>query len=281
VRRLFGLVSALVVAASPAALAQTPSDDPAALKLAVPDFALIGLPTTLRLPRFGSSFRVTHRFTRPLNDDFGDVLDDFFGIDGGAQIGLEYRFGIIPNGQIGIHRTSNRTIEFFAQYAALRQGAHSPLDVSALASVEGTNNFHDSKSNGAVTIVSSRSPALGAIVSRTIGEVAAFYVEPIWVNNTNPDPNQLVDHNDTFMVGLGVRIRFRPTVYLVGEAAPRASGYKPGVTHGSFGIEKRAGGHLFQLNFSDAFGTTIAQIARGGSIEKNWTLGFNISRKFF
>jgi len=281
VRRLFALVSALVVAASPAALAQTPSDDPAALKLAVPDFALIGLPTTLRLPRFGSSFRVTHRFTRPLNDDFGDVLDDFFGIDGGAQIGLEYRFGIIPNGQIGIHRTSNRTIEFFAQYAALRQGAHSPLDVSALASVEGTNNFHDSKSNGAVTIVSSRSPALGAIVSRTIGEVAAFYVEPIWVNNTNPDPKQLVDHNDTFMVGLGVRIRFRPTVYLVGEAAPRASGYKPGVTHGSFGIEKRAGGHLFQLNFSDAFGTTIAQIARGGSIEKNWTLGFNISRKFF
>jgi len=275
-------VSALVVAASPAALAQTPSDDPAALKLAVPDFALIGLPTTLRLPRFGSSFRVTHRFTRPLNDDhFGDVLDDFFGIDGGAQIGLEYRFGIIPNGQIGIHRTSNRTIEFFAQYAALRQGAHSPLDVSALASVEGTNNFHDSKSNGAVTIVSSRSPALGAIVSRTIGEVAAFYVEPVWVNNTNPDPKQLVDHNDTFMVGLGVRIRFRPTVYLVGEAAPRASGYKPGVTHGSFGIEKRAGGHLFQLNFSDAFGTTIAQIARGGSIEKNWTLGFNISRKFF
>jgi hypothetical protein len=281
VRRLFALVSVMVVATSPAALAQTPNDDPAALKLAVPDFALIGLPTTLRLPKFGSAFRVTHRFTRPLNDNFSDVLDDFFGIDGGAQIGLEYRFGIIPNGQIGIHRTSNRTIEFFAQYAALRQGAHSPLDVSALATVEGTNNFHDSKTNGTVTVVSSRSPALGALISRTVGEVAAFYVEPIWVNNTSPDPSALVDHNDTFMVGLGVRIRFLPTVYFVGEAAPRASGYKPGVTHGSFGIEKRVGGHLFQLNFSNAFGTTVAQIARGGSIEKNWTLGFNISRKFF
>src|SRR5207248_10048117 len=97
VRRLFALVSALVVAASPAALAQTPNDDPAALKLAVPDFALIGLPTTLRLPRFGSAFRVTHRFTQPLNDKFSDVLDDFFGIYSGAQIGLEYRFGLIPN----------------------------------------------------------------------------------------------------------------------------------------------------------------------------------------
>jgi Membrane bound beta barrel domain (DUF5777) len=279
VRRLFALIVALPVLAPPAALAQAPNDDPAALKLAVPDFALIGLPTTLRLPRFGSSFRVTHRFTRPLNDsDFSDVLDDFFGIDSGAQIGLEYRFGIIPNGQIGIHRTSNRTIEFFAQYAAVRQGTKVPLDVSVLGTIEGTNNFHDDTSGG---VVSSHSPALGAIISRTVGDVAAFYVEPFWVNNSNPDPSALVDHNDTFMVGLGARIRVRPTVYLVGEYAPRASGYKPGVDHGSFGIEKRAGGHLFQLNFSDAFGTTLAQIARGGSSENNWTLGFNISRKFF
>jgi hypothetical protein len=264
--------------ASSAALAQTPNDDPAALNLAVPDFALIGLPTALRLPRFGSSFRVTHRFTRPLNDDFSDVLDDFFGIDSGAQIGLEYRFGIIRNGQIGIHRTSNRTIEFFAQYAALRQGANAPLDVSALATIEGTNNFHDDTT---ADIVSGHSPALGAIISRTVGDVAAFYVEPIWVNNTSPDPSELVDHNDTFMVGLGARIRFRPSLYLIGEFAPRARGYKPGMNHGSFGLEKRAGGHLFQVNFSNAFGTTMAQIARGGSSDNNWSLGFNISRKFF
>jgi hypothetical protein len=267
---------ALVVFAPASAFAQAPNDDPAALKLAVPDFALIGLPTTLRLPRFGSSFRVTHRFLRPLNGDFGDVLDDLFGIDSGAQIGLEYRFGIIRNGQVGIHRTSNRTIEFFAQYAALREGANSPVDVSVLGTVEGTNNFHED--NG---IDSSHSPALGAIVSRTVGDVAAFYVEPIWVNNTSPDPSELVDDNDTLMIGVGARIRVRPSVYLVGEFAPRAYGYKPGVNHGSFGIEKRAGGHLFQLNFSNAFGTTMAQIARGGPAENDWSLGFNISRKFF
>jgi hypothetical protein len=32
------------------------------------------VPTSLRLPTFRSSFRVTHRFTRPLNHDFGDVF---------------------------------------------------------------------------------------------------------------------------------------------------------------------------------------------------------------
>jgi hypothetical protein len=35
------------------------------------------------------------------------------------------------------------------------------------------------------------------------------------------------------------------------------------------------------LNFSNAFGTTMRQIARGGSNASDWYMGFNISRKFF
>jgi hypothetical protein len=254
-----------------ASTAATFAQDDAALKPAEPDFTLIGLPTALRLPKFKSAFRVTHRFLRPLGEgDFGDLASDFFGIDSGAQIGLEYRFGIIPNGQIGIHRTSDKTIEFFGEYGLLRQGGGSPLEVAAIVSIDGTNNFQDSYS-----------PSVGAVISRRIGEYAALYVEPIWVNNTNPLPNELVDHNDTFIVGVAARIRIRPTVTIAGEWAPRASGYEPGVNHGSVAIEKRVGGHLFQLNFSNAIGTTMGQIARGGLEGQDWYMGFNISRKFF
>lgn len=250
-------------------LARAQEDDAEALKLAEPDFTLIALPSSLRVPKFKGAFRVTHRFTRPLNDDFGDVAADFFGIDSGASIGLEYRFGVIPNGQIGVRRTNNRTVEFFSQYRVLPQ-SRSFVDVSAFASIEGTNNFKDSYS-----------PALGAIVSRTLGDWAAVYVEPIWVNNTNDLPKALVDHNDTFVVGVGARVRIRPTVYIVAEAAPRPSGNKPGVTYGSFAVEKRAGGHIFQINFSNGFGTNMGEIARGGPVDNDWFLGFNISRKFF
>src|SRR4026209_1918665 len=91
----------------------------------------------------------------------------------GAQIGLEYRFGIIPNGQIGINRISNRTIQFFALYDFIRQDRF-PVEVSAFGSIDGTNNFRDSYS-----------PSVGAVISRTIGEYVGLYVEPIWVNNTN------------------------------------------------------------------------------------------------
>ena len=70
-------------------------------------------------------------------------------------------------------------------------------------------------------------------------------------------------------------------MYLVGEISPRVAGYTQGVTHGGIAIEKRAGGHVFQLNVSDSFATTMGQIARGGPSSRNWYLGFNISRKFF
>jgi hypothetical protein len=248
--------------------AATPSDR--AVDPSQPDFTLIGLPTTLRIPKFGSSFRVTHRFTRALGQgNFGDLLEDAFGLDGGAQIGLEYRFGLFSGTQIGVHRTSDRTIQLFAQHQLLRQGESMPVTIDVLGSVEGTNNMRDSYS-----------PAIGAAISRALGRHGAVYAHPIWINNTNPDPSEVVDDNDTFIVGVGARIRVRPAVYLVIEAAPRV-GYAPDATYVSFAVERRAGGHSFQLNFSNGFGTTLAQIARGGVGDDNWYLGFNISRKFF
>jgi Membrane bound beta barrel domain (DUF5777) len=256
---------------APAAAQQTtsaPSDR--AVDPSEPDFTLIGLPTTLRMPKYASAFRVTHRFTRPLGQgNFGDLLADGFGTDGGAQIGLEYRFGIFSGTQLGVHRTSDKTIEFFGQHQLFRQGGKMPFGIDAIATIEGMNNFQESYS-----------PALGAVISRKLGVHGAVYVQPVWINNTNILPSELVDDNDTFIIGLGGRVRIRPKLYLVAEMAPRF-GYDPGIMYGSFAVEMRAGGHSFQINFSDGWGTTMAQIARGGFDSDNWYLGFNISRKFF
>jgi hypothetical protein len=259
-------------AAAQAARPTPPPDDPDRdINFSQPDFTLVALPTTLRLPKFKSSFRVTHRFLRPLGQgDIGDLTSDFFGLDSGAQIGLEYRFGLWSGLQGGIHRTSDRTIEFFSEYNLLQQGKNAPVGLNVVASVDGTNNFKDRYT-----------PALGVALSRELGRHGAVYVEPFWVNNSNPLPGDVVDDNNTFLVGLGGRFRVRPTVYVVGEISPRA-GFTPGVNQASFGIEKRAGGHLFQLNFSNAFGTTMGQIARGGpTTNSDWYMGFNISRKFY
>ena len=235
-----------------------------------PDFTLITLPTNLRMPKFASAFRVTHRFTRSLGQgNFGDLLSDAFGVDGGAQVGLEFRFGVWSGTQAGIHRTSDRTIQLFLQHQLLRQKEGMPVTIDALAAIDGTDNFRDSYS-----------PSIGAVISRTFGRHGAAYVTPIWINNTNDLPSDAVDHNNTFAIGLGGRLRVRPTLYLLAEGMPRF-GYTPNKAHLAFAIEKRAGGHSFQINFSNGYGTTLPQVARGGIDYDTWFLGFNISRKFF
>ncbi len=266
------ILSPHAAAAQPPVHEVTAADDDLSLKPAEPDFTLISLPTSLRVPQFKSAFRVTHRFSQPLNANPGDVANNLFGLDSGAQIGLEYRFGIVPNGEVGIHRTSDKTIELFNQYGLVRQTPSRPVDVSVLVSVEGTNNFRDRYS-----------PAVGAIVSRTFGDHAALYVEPTWVHHANVETSTLIAGvpTDTVMVGLGGRLRIRRTVSVVTEFGPRLAGYRPGVGHRGVAIEKRAGGHTFQLNVSNSFATTMGQIARGGPVATNWHFGFNISRKFF
>ena len=268
------LVIALTVLTAPAALAQTPAPDEEdpdlEVNVAQPDFTLQDLPTTLRLPKGKFAFRVTHRFARPLGEgDFSDLLADFFGFDTGAQIGLELRYGLWRGAQVGINRTSDRTIQLFSQYELTTQSRFA-VGISAWGSVDGTNNFSDSYS-----------PALGAVISREVGQHGALYAHPMWVNNSNPEPTELVDENDTFMLGLGTRLRIRPTVYVTAEFAPRLGGYAPGDALMSFAVEKRVGGHAFSLNVSNGFATTMAPIARGGTSNDDWYIGFNIARKFY
>lgn len=247
------------------------------LDLAEPDFTIITLPTTRRVPRSRSAFRVTHRFTRPLGTgSVGDLVADLFGLDGGARVGLEFRVGIAPGTQVGIYRTGDRTIQLFGQHTLLgQQPDGSPLGVGFVGSVEGLNNFRHEYS-----------PALGVLLSRKVGDRAAFYLQP-WVVG-NPDVTdrfgfRLADgpeRDAAFLLGAGLRIRIRPTAYVVAEFVPRVAGFDPGRHHATFGIEKRVGGHLFQLNFSNSIGSTPGQLARGSRTD-DWHLGFNITRRFF
>ena len=238
-----------------AATTAAQDDDPDLdVNLAQPDFTLVGLPTTLRLARHRGAFRITHRFARPLGQgDFVDLVEDFFGFDSSAQIGFEYRFGLFRATQLAVHRNNNRTIQFLLQRQIVGQDEDFPLSIDAIASIEGTDNFTESYS-----------PALGVLVSREFGDRAAVYAEPIWVNNSNAEPSELVDDNSSFVLGLGTRVRLASTFYGVFEYTPRVAGYEPGEHQFALAIEKRLGGHSFQINFGNAFGTTFAQMARGG-----------------
>ena len=261
-----------VLCLSSPAFAQDPDAD-RVLNLAEPDFTLGALPTTLRLPARTFGFRITHRFSRPIaSGSVGDFFADFFGMDGAARIGFEVRYGLCPGTQLVAHRTNDRAIQLMAQQSVLAQSDTRPFAVGGYLAVEGGNNFREDFSG-----------TIGVVLSRAFKDRAAIYAQPILVFNSNPDSLSFGSADDhTLLIGLGARLRIaQSNVYLIAEAAPQVAGFRDGVDHVSFGIERRAGGHSFQLTISNALGTTFRQIARGGATQGDWHIGFNLTRKFF
>jgi hypothetical protein len=279
-------------AQTPAATGAPPpvADDDLELDPSEPDFTVITLPTNLRLPRHKLAFGLTHRFARPLGrGDFGDLVSDFFGFDGGAQIGLGLRFGLLRGTQIGLYRTSDRTIQLYVQ-SEIVSPKHHAVGVSLNASIEGTENFglSDPRIEG---LDAAFSPAFSLVVSRPLGTRGAAYLVPRWVGNTNVVDDQPGD-DYTFLLGVGLRVRLYGTTYLTGEYLPRLSGYKGALCSATacigdsdtlltFGIEKQVGGHAFQINFSNGIGTTPRQTVTEQTRDNDWFIGFNLSRKFY
>ena len=271
--------------ALPAHVDADDGDEPGVFTPAEPDVVVVNLPTALRLPLFKGNFRLTHRFAGNLRQGtFGQQAGNLFGIDQGAIIGFEYRTAVAPNVQAAFYRSSfDKTIQLHGKYDVIRQRTM-PVSISPLVSIEGTDNFQEKYA-----------PAVGAAIARHFGTRLAAYVTPMWVHNTAASVEPIAhdhDHADapgsetphtnqnTTYVGLGGRVRFAGSAYVAAEVVLRAEGYAPDDPAYGVSIEKRVGAHMFSLTFTNTFGTTYAQLARGGAANTLF-LGFNLGRKFF
>lgn len=240
-----------------------------------PDFVVVNLPTNLRIPRHSFAFFLTHRFSRPLGEgDFGDLVSDFFGFDSGAKVGFGLRFGLFTATELSVYRTNDRAIQFALKRDLFQQG-DKPLSLGLQGAVEGRDNFSEIYS-----------PALSLIASRKLGQRATLYAVPAYVGNVSA--NEAETGDDAFLLGLGGRLLVGHGVAVLAEWTGHF-GYDPAdpvdprqqaAQAFTFGLEKRVGGHAFQLNFSNNFGSTYTALARGAS-QNDWFIGFNLSRKFY
>ena len=285
-RRPARVLAAIAVSLLLGSTARAQSPEPATPTPSIErDQAVVNVPTTLPLGRHHSYFRITHRFTRDLRrGSVGELSEDLFGLDSGAIIGLEYRFGLTSDIQAGVHRSIlGKTIVVFGKWDALQQSEGGPFGLSILPSIEGQNNLQLDPQ-----------PGIAATISRGFGSWLVVYGNPTYVHNAHTgtlraghgdhehevgEEDADVDTTDTIFIGLGARARIRPSVAVVGEISPRVGGYEPGAAAWNVGIEKLTRGHVLQLNFGNNFDSTPGMIARGGNEDQVY-LGFNLSRRW-
>ena len=236
-----------------------PNADPDARVDALqPDFNLAALPTTLRMPLHKLAFRVTHRFTRPLGEgDFGDLRVGLVRLRLGARRSVSSCGMACARGtQIGVHRTSDRTIQIFGQHNFLneRDGQADWASTRSRRSKAGTTCRSTTRARSAWWLRATSGASSRFTPSRSCREHQRCALDAGFDNNTADDWAR--------RAGSAAAVDRTWS----GKSRRGSRGYDPGANQVSFGLEGRAGGHLFQMNFSNGFGTTLGQIA-GGTAE--------------
>lgn len=286
-----GTVTSLVASsetATPETTASTPEKTPEEKGIYRPmDDRLISLPTARGIPGKSLFVNFSHRFS--LNEDRS--IGGLFGLDGFANSSFGLVYGITDRIHFGFNRSPafiGRPIEFYGGVTLADEMKGHPVSAQIRVGVEGSNNF----SRNYVTSIS-------GTVSRSLTSHAQISITPTFSINNRPllavrDVPKMPGEN-TFALGAGLAIRFRPSLAFIIEANQRLVGdldtHRPAF---GFGIQKMTGDgkHAFALTFNNSPGFTTAQrsgtratlFGTGSPLDDTFrglSIGFNITRRLF
>ncbi len=231
-------------------------------------------------------FRISHRF-----GEFNTGGYNAYGIDGPANIrlGLEYSY----NGRLmfGLGRSSyQKMYDGFLKYKLLRQTSdnHMPVTVTLVSEMFYINQKDPNASVSGVDkyeFFSSRLSYVNQIiVGRKFSPSFSLQIAPVMVHYNLVD--KFTDKNDMYLISVAGRIKVSQRIAITAEYAYNLIDYSKTKTYYNplgIGFDIETGGHVFQIQVTNAFGIVDNQFYpytntswRDGGIR----LGFNISRVF-
>jgi hypothetical protein len=246
---------------------------------------IVNLPNGKPQKAGGVDFSIGHRFTQ---DPDTAGLGGLFGFDSSAVVAFGVRVGVTDRVSVSVLRSNlYKTISLGSAVQVSRQGAAVPVTLQVRAGVDGKDNFglYDKDKR---PFDRQYSPFIQIVGTRTFNDRVSLSLIPMYSFNTRdesrgdnlPGVGFGRNHNDTFSVGVGAGVRFRPSASLVGEYIPRLGGFqgqgkdRPGV---SIGVQKSTFRHTFELLISRQYAMTPAQYSYQGN--DTFNVGFNIYRK--
>jgi hypothetical protein len=239
---------------------------------------IVNLPNGKPLKAGEVDFLIGHRFRQDIDAAGPGFL---WGLDGGAFITFGGRVGLTDRISVGALRSNfgrsgdDRTpIELNGAFQISRQEESVPITLQVRGGVEGSQNFTDLYR-----------PFFQVVATRTFKDRVSLTAAPTFAFNTRNDDTFLpivygFDHKHTQSLGLGVGIRFLPTVSIVGEVIPRLHGFRGELKDYaglSVGLQKSTNRHTFELTVGRQLVMTTAQYAYQGT--DVFSLGFNIYRR--
>ena len=274
------------------------------------DYRLVNVPTPKRVVKGSVNLYFTHRFAQPVRP-LTRSDQDLFGLDSFAVSSFGLFYGITDRLYVSAYRSPIcqpglcKTVELGLGYHLLDERGHSPVALSAYASIEGDDNFRKFYTYN-----------LQFMLARSVSKHVNFFFSPALHLNANanrrfdPKPTdffpleplaeQFNQDKHAMSFGWGVNARIRPTISLMFEYTPRI-GFKLGRVDPifdanfrivgfegrseaelGFGIAKDVGRHTFALTFSNTQTTTASRYNSSNQAlqPSRFTIGFNLYRRF-
>jgi Membrane bound beta barrel domain (DUF5777)/Cupredoxin-like domain len=279
------------------------------------DYRIVNIPTPKAVRRHSLNMYFTHRFQETVTPFQGEAVDahiariskDLLGLDSSAVSSFGVTYGITGRLYANVYRSPLcqpglcKTIELGLGYHLLDEAGHSPIALSAYASVEGDYNFTERYTYN-----------FQAMIGRSVTKYLNVFFSPAAHLNANgsdrfkeflssqPLAAKLRLGQNSGSFGFGVNARVRPTTSVLFEYTPRV-GFKLGqITPDfdpvigqitgfknrseaeiGFGIEKRIGRHVFSLTLSNTQTTTTARYNSSNAAlpPSKFSIGFNLFRR--
>jgi hypothetical protein len=237
---------------------------------------LINLPTTQTTEKGHFLFRISHRYLPAVRSGY----DSFYGVDGPSFILLSIGYGINDNLSITLGRSNlYQEAELSLHWLIFEQGKKTSMPFTAALHWGGS---WVTQSQPGKEIFQSKNFKfnLQLSLSHQISNKLSLLLVPAYSSNTNHwEPSS----EGTLALGVGGRFILVKDIALIGEWIPVLSGYKANSNGWGWGIEKKIGGHVFQIFILNSFGLTSDQFIPGGDLRlsnNDFRIGFNIFRSF-
>ncbi len=255
------------------------------------DTRVINVHTVETVAKRKLDVRIGHRFGDLVGD--GGGWQTFYGLETAADVLFSFEYGVSDKLTLGIGRTKGagplrRLVNPSIKYKVLQQASGgSPVSLTAFGLMSITTmpsssnpdalNYFETSAHRTVY-------ALQALVARKFGDRFSLQLIPSYVHRN------LVPFDDTnglFSMGFVTKVQLNRVFGIIADATfPFSSirnsdnDYYPAI---GIGLEIDTGGHLFQVNFTNARGimeTDYIPYNNSNWGDGQFRLGFTISRLF-
>lgn len=248
------------------------------------DTRIINTQSVETLQKRKLDFRVVHRF-----GDLKRGWTTLYGLESSQDISIGVDYGVTNELTIGLHRTKGagpltQLVNTFAKYRILKQSdGGSPISLTALgiwtSSTQRRDKGNDVVLNGFRKFTHRFVYGSQLLIARKFSDKFSLQITPSYVHRNVVTPDQ---HNRTFSMGGAFRFQLTKVMGLIVDTSIPI-GETEAKTALGVGLEIDTGGHVFQINFTNAkaiFETDYIPNNRDTWGNGEVGLGFTISRIF-